>query len=104
MEEIKIYKFDDSDYELLNKDYPKNPCVACTFERSNCCGCAEEVDYKLAIRHLIKNEALFDIYNTICLIRDLNARIKKDIEKTLSLREELREMNIDLNLIENIQL
>lgn len=95
--------FEESDFELLKGDIPRDPCLKCTpAERMSCCGCHERRDYNEKMKPF--SEASINEYaQTFLYLRDSLSQLQlitRDMKSEIeNLPEQLKDIVMDSDTI-----
>ena len=83
MKQIITYEFEESDFELLKKGLPDDPCDKCSdAPRDFCCGCKDYEIYR-SEENKFKEANLYEYAKALAKIKNLNKE-KKRIQNELS--------------------
>jgi len=74
MKEITKFEIEDSDYELVNRAVPENPCNKCN-NRYGCCGC-EKVREREEIIKPLKEAGVFEVQQKAQEVKKLKVQLK----------------------------
>lgn len=76
MRQTTTFEIEDSDYELLKTQVPKDPCKHCSNSYA-CCGCPESRKREEIIRPL-KQAGIFEIQQKSARNKRVTARAQRD--------------------------
>lgn len=88
--------FEESDYELLKKGLPADPCTSCGQTRHGCCGCKKAFDYEKEAKEF-KEAGVYELALKIRMLNENNNKlriIKRDNEKLI---KEIKDSGADIS-------